>query len=201
MRPTGAAALSGLRYHSGRPTDSRHHRENLTCPPKSTSTRSASGSAWASSRAQVGRSPLGSSGGSSPRSERKHQRDCNLFDNLPVVSALLAVLATCQHCWPAGCWRSEGRHPSITTDNKSGECECPLRVIRDRSIQRQLRPMSALVRKRTNAGAAGLSAMCQKQTHALQHDRRKKKDRQCSGLSKIRSGVLVKANDALILHQ
>jgi hypothetical protein len=36
-----------------------------------------------------------------------------------------------------------------------------------------------------------MSALCQKQTHALQHDRRKKKDRQRGGLSEIRSGVLI----------
>ena len=47
-------------------------------------------------------------------------------------------------------------------------------------------------RKRTNSGAVGLSAKCQKRTHALQHDRRKKKDRQRGGLSEIRLGVLIR---------
>jgi len=37
--------------------------------------------------------------------------------------------------------------------------------------------VSALVQKRTNMGVAGMSAMCQKRTHALQHDHCKKKDR------------------------
>ena len=101
MRPTGAGALSELRYHSGRPTDPRHRRENLTCPPPSTSTRSASGSAWASSRAQAGRSPRGSSGGSSPISERKRQRARNLFGNLPEASTLVSALAACRLCRPA----------------------------------------------------------------------------------------------------
>jgi hypothetical protein len=37
-----------------------------------------------------------------------------------------------------------------------------------------------------------LSALIQKRTHALQHDRRKQKDRQCGGLSEIKSGVVVR---------
>ena len=53
----------------------RNHRENLTCLPLSTSTRSACGPPLASSRAQAGRSPDGSSGGSSPISERKGERE------------------------------------------------------------------------------------------------------------------------------
>src|SRR5476651_48437 len=71
-----------MRYHSGRPTDPRHHRENLTCLLTSTSTKSASGSALASLRVQAGRSPHGSSGGSSLISERKRQMGCILFVNL-----------------------------------------------------------------------------------------------------------------------
>src|SRR2546425_8382527 len=51
------------------------NRENLTCLPLSTSTRSACGPPLASSRAQAGRSPDGSSGGSSPISERKGERE------------------------------------------------------------------------------------------------------------------------------
>jgi hypothetical protein len=75
MRPTGTGALSGLQCHSGRPTDRRHHRENPACPPPSISTRSVSGSAWASSRARAGRSRPHSSDGSSRISERRRREE------------------------------------------------------------------------------------------------------------------------------
>src|SRR6185437_9968726 len=51
-----------------------------------------------------------------------------------------------------------------------------------------------LLQEPTNAGAAGVSAKFHKQTHALQYDRRKQKDRQCGGLSEIRPFVLIGRN-------
>jgi hypothetical protein len=50
-----------------------------------------SGSAWASSRAQAGQPPRGSSGGSSQLSERKRRRVRNPIGNLPEASALLGA--------------------------------------------------------------------------------------------------------------
>jgi hypothetical protein len=55
--------------------------------------------------------------------------------------------------------------------------KCRSWVINGQTVAGQNSNLSALVRKRTNAGAAGLSALCQERTHALQHDQHKKKDR------------------------
>ena len=49
-----------------------------------------------------------------------------------------------------------------------------------------------LSRSGQTIAAQRLSAMCQKQTYALQHDRHKKKDRQRGGLSEIRSGAMIR---------
>src|ERR1700688_1242041 len=49
-----------------------------------------------------------------------------------------------------------------------GASGCPLWVISGQTIPRQNRPLSALVQKRTNGGAAGLSAKCQKRTNPPQ---------------------------------
>ena len=46
--------------------------------------------------------------------------------------------------------------------------QCPLWVISGQTIPGQNPPLSALVQKRTNAGATGLSALCQYRTHAAQ---------------------------------
>src|SRR5450631_790457 len=50
--------------------------------------------------------------------------------------------------------------------------ECPLWVISGQTVTGQNPVLSALVQKRTNAGATGLSAKCQKRTHAPQQSRR-----------------------------
>jgi hypothetical protein len=76
-------------------------RENLTCPPPSTSTKSVSGALSASSRVWDGRSPGGSSGGYFPTSELRRTRVRNLFCNLS-TRRHLAVLATCRLCRELG---------------------------------------------------------------------------------------------------
>jgi hypothetical protein len=48
---------------------------------------------------------------------------------------------------------------------------CPLWVISRQTTAGKNPPLSALVQKRTNMGATGLSAKCQKQTHAPQQQR------------------------------
>ena len=71
-----------------------------TCPPLSTSTRSASGSAWASSRAQAGRSPRGSSGESSLMSESCLQRPA--ISSGRTYSLELGTASTKQEAPPEG---------------------------------------------------------------------------------------------------
>jgi hypothetical protein len=67
--------------------------------------------------------------------------------------------AICHIHLPAQTTTLEGAECEFRHRSFSG-CRCPIWVIRYQPIQRQHRPMSALRRKRTFAGAVGMSAMC-----------------------------------------
>jgi hypothetical protein len=65
-------------------------------------------------------------------------------------------------------------------------------IISGRANCCQSGPMSAMPPIAPNFARQQNDAKCHKRTHALQHDRHKKKDRQSGGLSETRSGALIR---------
>ncbi len=98
------------------------NRENLTCLPLSTSTRSACGPPLASSRAQAGRSPDGSSGGSSPISERKGEREVASARFCTCHSECRALRGCCEGEARGDIYRV--RHGDAKTVPRNGQLTC-----------------------------------------------------------------------------